>query len=376
MDTPLTHARRVVVKTGSALVAQDGAPREAWLGGLAADMAALRREGREVVLVSSGAIALGRNALGAAGRGRLRLEEKQAAAAFGQPVLMRVLDSAFAPHGIRAAQSLLTLSDTENRRRWLNARATLETILTAGGLPVINENDTVATDEIRYGDNDRLAARVAQMISADCLILLSDVDGLYTADPRRDPSAKHIPELSELTAAHEAMAGGANEDAGVGSGGMATKLAAARIAYAAGCATAITAGDRPKPLLALAEGARATWIHPPLSPARARETWLAGHLKPEGALVVDDGAVRALRDGASLLPVGVAAVEGHFERGAAVEVRDTNGRAIAKGVTAYGSADIARIAGRRTEDVEALLGWRGRPAVIHRDDLVLMGAPT
>ncbi len=375
METPLTTARRIVVKTGSALIAENGSPREGWLAGLAQDMASLRQSGKEVILVSSGAIALGRGALGHAGEGRLRLEEKQAAAAFGQPILMRVLDGALSPYAIRPAQSLLTLSDTENRRRWLNARATLETILNAGGLPVINENDTVATDEIRYGDNDRLAARVAQMISADCLVLLSDVDGLYTADPRHDPSAEHIPEMTALTPAHDAMAGGANVETGLGSGGMVTKLAAARIAYAAGCATAITIGDRKRPLGALAEGARATWIRPPLSPAKARATWLAGHLRPEGTLVIDEGAAHALGAGASLLPVGVKSVDGRFERGAAVEVRDTVGRAVAKGITAYGSQDIAMIAGRQSEDIETLLGWRGRPAIIHRDDLVLIGDP-
>ncbi|NBC21183.1 MAG: glutamate 5-kinase [Alphaproteobacteria bacterium] len=373
MNTPLVSARRIVVKTGSALIAEAGSARHDWLERLARDIAELRESGREVVLVTSGAIALGRGALGASSAGRLRLEEKQAAAAFGQPYLMGALETVFAPHGIRVAQSLLTLSDTENRRRWLNARATLETLLAAGGLPVINENDTVATDEIRYGDNDRLAARAAQMLSADCLILLSDVDGLYTADPRLDPSACHIRELSQLGEEHIAMAGGANAESGLGSGGMATKLAAARIAYAAGCATAITAGNRQAPLRALADGARATWILPPLSPARARETWLAGHLSPEGTLVIDDGAVNALAGGASLLPVGVCDVAGRFERGAAVEVTDRTGRPVAKGVTAYGSADIARIAGRRSEEVETLLGWRGRPAIIHRDDLVFTG---
>ncbi len=381
MDTPLATSRRIVVKTGSALVAENGAPRTHWLGRLASDIAALRADGREILLVSSGAIALGRDALGrnppgTAGARRLRLEEKQAAAAFGQPLLMGVLGAAFAAYGIRVAQALLTLSDTEDRRRWLNARATLETLLEAGGLPVINENDTVATDEIRYGDNDRLAARVAQMVSADCLILLSDVDGLYTADPRQHPGARHVPELTELTEAHLAMAGGANMTAGVGSGGMATKLAAAQIAYGAGCATAITIGNREQPLLSLTGGARATWIRPPVNPARARKTWLAGHLRPEGALVIDDGAVAALADGASLLPVGVRRVEGRFARGAAVEVRDLAGQRIAKGVTAYGSGDIVRIAGQQSDEIEALLGWRGRPAIIHRDDLVLVRAPS
>ena len=369
MTDPLQRARRIVVKTGSALIADGADARTAWLADLASDMAALRADGRELILVSSGAVALGRPALG--GSVPKRLEEKQAAAAFGQPRLMRELDRVFAPHGIQVAQALLTLADTENRRRWLNARATLETLLSAGGLPIINENDTVATDEIRYGDNDRLAARVAQMVSADALILLSDIDGLYTADPRRDPEARHLPWLSQILPEHDAMAGGANAEAGFGSGGMATKLAAARIAHAAGCATAITLGNRPKPLSALMEGARATWIVPDVTPETARRTWLAGHLKPEGVLYVDAGAVRALSAGASLLPVGVRSVEGRFERGAAVEVRGPKGDAVAKGVVAYGAEDIALIAGQQSEAVVERLGWRGRPAVIHRDDLVL-----
>lgn len=365
----LACARRIVIKTGSALIARRGAPRAEWIAALAGDIAALRADGKQVLLVSSGAIALGAAAL--PGGKAKRLEEKQAAAAFGQPRLMAALGEAFRPHDIALAQSLLTLDDTEHRRRWLNARATLETLLTAGGLPVINENDTVATDEIRYGDNDRLAARVAQMVSADLLILLSDVDGLYTADPQTDPAARHIAELSEITAAHESMAGGANRAAGVGSGGMATKLAAAKIAHAAGCATVITEGRADAPLSALAEGARATWIIPSLTPDRARAAWLASHLKPEGALSIDAGAARALAGGASLLPVGVTGVTGRFERGAAVDITGPDGTRIGRGVTAYSAADIARIAGRQSEEVADLLGFRGRPAVVHRNDMVL-----
>jgi glutamate 5-kinase len=369
MTSPLDQARSIVVKTGSALIAEAGKPRTEWLAGLADDIAALRRAGRSVILVTSGAIALGRDDLGA--QRPKRLEEKQAAAAFGQPRLMRALEAAFMPHDITVAQALLTLADTESRRRWLNARATLQTILAAGGLAVINENDTVATDEIRYGDNDRLAARVAQMMSADVLLLLSDVDGLYTADPRRDPDARHIPALDAVRAEHEALAGGINRAADLGSGGMATKLAAARIAHGAGCATAITRGDRLRPIEALAAGARATWILPELTPERARRAWLAGHLKPEGILHIDTGAAEALARRASLLPVGVRAVEGQFERGAAVAIHGPDNAVLAKGVTAYSARDIARIAGQRSEAAEALLGWRGRPAVVHRDDLVL-----
>ncbi|WP_084398376.1 glutamate 5-kinase [Henriciella aquimarina] len=369
MAKPFETARRIVIKTGSALIAEKGEPRREWLTGLAADIADLRAAGREVVWVSSGAVALGRSHLGK--RASKRLEEKQAAAALGQPLLMSAIADALRPHGLHAAQSLLTLEDTERRRRWLNARATLDTLLAAGVVPIINENDTVATEEIRYGDNDRLAARVAQMLSADVLVLLSDVDGLYTADPRKDPAAEHIAELHELTEAHDAMAGTANAETGVGSGGMATKLAAARIAWGAGCATAITLGDREHPLGALRGGERATWIIPSISPATARQTWLKGHLTPEGAILVDAGAVRALKKGSSLLAVGVTGVEGRFEKGAAVAIKGPGGEVVAKGVTAYDAANVQRIAGAHTNDIEKHLGYRGRPAVIHRDDLVL-----
>lgn len=364
----LSRAQRIVVKTGSALIAEAGAPRAAWLAALAADIADLRKRGKEVILVSSGAVALGRSALGSPYQARL--EQKHAAAAIGQPRLMAALGDALAPHGIAAGQALLTPGDTENRRRWLNARATLETLLEAGVIPVINENDTVATEEIRYGDNDRLAARVAQMMGADVLILLSDIDGLYTADPRSNPAATHIPFLEALTPEHDAMATGANAAAGVGSGGMATKLAAARIAHAAGCSTLITLGNRAHPLGAIEAGERATLIASRISPAKARAAWLEGHLKPEGELLVDEGAAAALEKGASLLAVGVRSVTGQFERGAAVAVRAPDSRVIAKGVTAYSTEDIRRIAGRRTEEAEAILGYRGRPAIIHRDDMV------
>lgn len=369
MGSPLDRARRIVIKTGSALIAAKGAPRREWIGGLAADIAALRAAGKEVVWVSSGAVALGRPHLGKGSQ--KKLEEKQAAAALGQPLLMSAIADALAPHGIKAAQALLTLEDTERRRRWLNARATLDTLLAAGAVPIINENDTVATEEIRYGDNDRLAARVAQMLSADVLVLLSDIDGLYTADPRKDPEATHIAEVLELTEAHDAMAGSANADSGVGSGGMATKIAAAKIAFGAGCATAITLGDRPHPLEALRSGERATWITPSVSPDTARKAWLKGHLTPEGAVLVDTGAMGALLKGSSLLAVGVTGVEGRFEKGAAVAIKGPDGDVIAKGVTAYDAADVQRLAGAHSDDIEARLGYRGRPAIIHRDDLVL-----
>lgn len=362
-------ATRLVVKIGSALIAPAGQARQAWLNSLAEDLAARRAAGQEIVLVSSGAIALGRQHLGTE-RPR-KLEEKQAAAALGQPLLMQAMAQAFAPQNIPVAQALLTLEDTENRRRWLNARATLETLLKAGTLPIINENDSVATDEIRFGDNDRLAARVAQMVGADLLILLSDVDGLYTADPRKDPSASHIAELSQLTSEHDDMAGDINQSAGLGSGGMVTKLAAARIAQAAGCTTVITLGAPENPIRAMLSGGRATWIKSELTPDKAREIWLKGHLTPEGAVYIDAGAQAALGQGASLLPVGVTRVEGQFMRGAAVAIKTQDGQTIAKGVTAYGSEDAARIAGLQSDQIEQELGYRGRPALVHRNDLVL-----
>ena len=372
MSHPFASARRIVVKTGSALIAEGrtGRARVGWIGNLMADIAAIKASGKDVILVSSGAIALGRPMLYPEGR-KLGLDEKQAAAAVGQPELMRVLSEGARAHGLRVGQTLLTLDDTERRRRWLNARATLSALLVAGVLPVINENDTVATDEIRYGDNDRLAARVAQMASADVLVLLSDVDGLYTADPRSDPSARHIPVVEVLTPEVMALAGGANAAAGVGSGGMATKLAAARIARSAGCTTLITFGDRPRPLDSLMQGARYTIIKADGDPAGARRQWLEGHLTPEGHVMVDSGAMAALRGGGSLLPVGVASVSGVFERGAAIALLGPDGTPFAKGITAYSSAEIARIRGARSGEVEARLGYAGRPAIIHRDDLAL-----
>ncbi|MEM7639887.1 MAG: glutamate 5-kinase [Pseudomonadota bacterium] len=362
-------ASRVVVKIGSALIAEQGQARQDWLISLATDIADLRAAGQDVVLVSSGAIALGRNQLGP--DRPVKLEEKQAAAALGQPLLMTAMTTAFAPRGITVAQALLTLDDTENRRRWLNARATLDTLLNTGAVPIINENDSVATDEIRYGDNDRLAARVAQMVGADVLILLSDVDGLYTADPRKDPAATHITELTELTDAHEAMAGDINQNADLGSGGMVTKLAAARIAQSAGCSTVITLGTHDRPISKLLNGGRATWILSKLTPDKAREIWLKGHLTPEGAVIIDNGARSALLDGASLLPVGVTRIEGQFLRGAAVAIKDQDGKTIAKGITAYSSEDAGRIAGLQSDRIEQELGYRGRPALVHRNDLVL-----
>ena len=369
----IAAARRIVIKVGSALlVGETGAADRDWLATLAADAAHLRAEGKEVLIVSSGAIALGRRRLGLTSAKPLDLEEKQAAAAAGQSLLMRAWEEAFEPHGLAVAQVLLTRDDTEVRRRWLNARATVETLLRLGAIPVVNENDTVATEEIRYGDNDRLAARVAQMIGADLLVLLSDVDGLYTADPRRDPSAAHIPVVAALTPEIEAMAGGANASGGVGTGGMATKLAAARIAHGAGCATLITLGRRDDvgPLQAIAKGARATLFTPHATPAAAYKQWIAGSLSPQGALVVDAGAAAALKNGKSLLPAGVRTVEGGFERGDAVLIKSADGRSIAKGLAAYGATEAGLILGLKSDAIEAVLGYRGRPALVHRDDLV------
>lgn len=367
--TVLGDCQRIVVKTGSALVAKGDKARTEWLSRLAGDIAALRARGAEIILVSSGAVALGRRVLS---DGPLtRLEQKQAAAAIGQPRLVSALQGAFDFHDMTVAQALLTLSDTETRRSWLNARATLEALLECGALPVINENDTVATDEIRYGDNDRLAARVAQMMSADTLILLTDVDGLYTADPATSPDASHVPQIDALTDEHLKMAGGIG-GAGVGSGGMKTKLAAARIAYEAGCRTIITRGNRAAPLLALDDGALATIIQPPFTPATAREIWLKSHLDPKGGIIVDEGAASALANGASLLPVGATGVEGQFERGSAVAIRTAGGVVLANGVTAYSSQDVQAILGLRSDEIEQALGYRGRPALVHRDDMVLV----
>ncbi len=367
----LAGAKRVVVKIGSALLVEEktAAPRAAWLAGVAADVAALRARGTEVILVSSGAIALARRALGLTRR-KLRLEEKQAAAAVGQIRLAGAWAAALEAVGLPAAQLLLTLEDSEDRRRYLNARATLGTLLELGCIPVINENDTVATAEIRFGDNDRLAARVAEMTGADALILLSDIDGLYTADPRKDPAAAHLPVVERIT--DEIMAMGGDPPPGYSSGGMRTKLIAARIATGAGCAMAIALGPRDNPLRAIEDGARCTWFLPAPEGRTARKRWIAGSLAPLGSLVVDAGAARALARGSSLLPAGVRAVEGSFHRGDPVSVRDETGREVARGLAAYDMEDARRIAGHRSEALEDILGWRGRDEIVHRDDLVLM----
>jgi len=368
--TPLSRARRIVVKVGSALLvdAATGRLNRAWLETLVADIVRLRRQGKEVVLVSSGAIALGRRHLGLP-RGPLRLEESQAAAAVGQIRLAHAYKELLEAEGVPVAQVLLTLEDSEQRRRYLNARATLTTLLACGAVPVINENDTVATAEIRYGDNDRLAARVAQMVSADCVLLLSDIDGLYTADPNKDPAARFIPLVREITPDIEAMAGDSASE--VGRGGMATKVVAARIAVAAGCHFCIAAGAPRHPVRRIEQGGRCTWFRPAATPVAARKQWIAGTLRPTGELRIDDGALRALRSGKSLLPAGVTATSGRFERGDTVSVCTADGREVARGIVAYGDADAARIIGRRSADIAALLGYAGRDELVHRDDLVL-----
>ncbi len=368
----LGGARRIVVKIGSVLLVDEatGAIRRDWLDALADDVAACRARGQEVLIVTSGAIAVGRRHLGLTGRA-LRLEEKQAAAATGQIRLAHAYEAALARHGISVAQVLLTIGDTEERRRYLNARSTLAALLRLGAVPVINENDTVATEEIRYGDNDRLAARVAQMVSADTLVLLSDIDGLYTADPRRDSSATLVHEVPEITAEIEAMATAAPP--GYSSGGMVTKLAAARIAVAAGCRMVVAAGHVHHPLAALDAGARATWFLAQASPRAARKRWIAGVLRPVGTITVDDGAANALAQGKSLLPAGVVAVAGAFQRGDPVVVKTRSGRDLAHGLVAYSAEDAHRILGHKSGEIEAILGYRGRDEMIHRDDLVLTG---
>ncbi len=369
----LAKAKRVVVKVGSALLMnEDGAPDEAWLADFAADIARMRARGQQVVLVSSGAVSLGRRRLGLANRA-VTLPEKQAAAAAGQSALMRAWEVALEPHGIPCAQVLLTRDDTEVRRRWLNARATVATLLDLGVIPVVNENDTVVTEEIRFGDNDRLSARVAQLVGAEVLVLLSDVDGLYSADPRHDPAARHVARIARLTPEIEAMAGEANSAAGVGVGGMATKLAAARIASASGCATVIALGTRPKPLAAVEAGERATVVEPSTTPAAAYKAWIAGSLVPVGALVVDDGAAAAVLRGKSLLAAGVRAVEGGFGKGDAVVIKACDGREIARGLVRYEAAHAEKICGLKSGAIESVLGYTSGP-MVHADDLAVAAA--
>ncbi len=368
----IDHYQRVVIKIGSSLLVDSstGQLRVAWLKALAGDIAALCQRNTDVVIVSSGAVALGRSALNAGNR-KLRLDESQAAAALGQVVLANGYRNALAEHKLNVAQVLLTLGDTEHRRRYLNARRTFMSLLEARAVVVVNENDTVATEELRYGDNDRLAARVAQMIDAQLLILLSDVDGLYTANPTDNPGAEHVPEVARITADIARMAGGAGTQ--VGTGGMRTKIMAARIAVAAGCAVIVADGREPAPVTAIRNGARHTWFAPGGTPLAARKRWIGGSLEPRGTLHVDDGAAAALAAGRSLLCVGVRGVSGQFDRGDAVRV-ECDGHTVGVGLCAYDHDDAGRLAGASGDAIEQRLGYAARPEMIHRDDLVVGAA--
>ncbi len=364
------NAKRIVVKIGSALLADraTGKLKADWLNSLMDDVAELAKAGKDVVLVSSGAIALGRHALGLP-KGALELEQSQAAAAVGQISLAHAYQEMGQARGLTVAQVLLTLGDTEQRRRYLNARHTIQELLRLRAVPVVNENDTVATTEIRYGDNDRLSARVASMVSADCLVLLSDIDGLYTAPPASNASATHIPLVRAITPEIEAMAGDAGTE--LSKGGMKTKVEAGRIALAAGTNMVITTGKVLNPLRAIANGAKCTWFLAPSDPVTAKKRWIAGQLEPRGSVTIDAGAEKALSGGKSLLPAGVKAVTGAFERGDAVIIRSLDGRELGRGLVAYGRADADRIIGKRSAQIAEILGYEGRDELIHRDDMAV-----
>ncbi|CAH2401279.1 glutamate 5-kinase [Mesorhizobium escarrei] len=369
MAAQLKKYRRITVKIGSALLVDRTAGlKRDWLASLADDISVLAENGAEILVVSSGAIALGRTILGL-GKRALKLEESQAAAAVGQIALAGAWSDALGKGGLKSGQILLTLGDTEERRRYLNARATISTLLKMKAVPVINENDTVATSEIRYGDNDRLAARVATMMGADLLVLLSDIDGLYTAPPARDQHARFIAVVDRITPDIEAMAGAAASE--FSRGGMRTKLDAGKIATAAGTAMIITSGTRLSPLMAIERGERATFFRPSANPVKGYKTWIAGQLEPAGRLTVDAGAIGALLSGKSLLPAGVKLVSGNFSRGDTVAILSPEGREIARGLVAYDAADAVRIAGLKTAEIETVLGYEARSAMIHRDDLVV-----
>ena len=365
-----TSARRIVVKIGSALLVDraTGRLRSTWLNSLADDVAALADAGKEIVLVSSGAIALGRHVLGL-GNGALELEQSQAAAAVGQISLSAAYREVFAARGHSVAQVLLTLGDTEERRRYLNARRTIDTLLAHKSIPVVNENDTVATTEIRYGDNDRLSARVASMITADCLVLLSDIDGLYTAPPGSRPDATRIDEVRAITPEIEAMAGDAGSE--LSRGGMKTKVEAGRIALGSGIHMVIASGKNLHPLRQLVEGAPCTWFVAASDPVTARKRWIAGQLEPAGTVHVDAGAEKALLSGKSLLPAGVSKVEGQFQRGDAVVIKSATGMELGRGLTAYGVTEARQIVGKKSGEIEKILGHAGRAELIHRDDMAL-----
>jgi glutamate 5-kinase len=366
---PLEKYRRIVIKIGSALlVDRKTGLKKQWLNAMCADIAALRTKGIDVLVVSSGAIALGRSVLDLA-PGVLKLEESQAAAAVGQIALARAWSESLSTGEIVAGQILLTLGDTEERRRYLNARATINQLLKMGAVPIINENDTVATTEIRYGDNDRLAARVATMTGADLLVLLSDIDGLYTAPPHLDPNARFLETIAEITPEIEAMAGGAASE--LSRGGMRTKIDAGKIATGAGCAMIIASGKPDHPLSAIGTGARSSWFAPSRSPVTARKTWIAGQLLPAGNLTIDAGAETALRSGKSLLPAGVRQITGSFSRGDTIAIIGAEGREIARGLAGYDADEARQIAGKKSAEIAVILGYAGRAAMVHRDDMVM-----
>jgi glutamate 5-kinase len=369
----LKDFRRIVVKVGSSLLVDVAAGRvkQKWLASLAADIAGLHAEGRDILVVSSGAIALGRSVLKLAA-GPLKLEDSQAAAAVGQITLARTWAEVLAAHQIGAGQVLVTLGDTEERRRYLNARSTIAKLLEWRAIPVINENDTVATGEIRYGDNDRLAARVATMASADLLVLLSDIDGLYDAPPAEHPQARRLTLVSRITPEIEAMAGAAGSE--LSRGGMRTKIEAGKIATTAGTHMVIASGHVANPLAAISAGGPCTWFLTPANPVTARKKWIAGSLEPKGTLMIDAGAVAALRRGKSLLPAGVIRVDGTFSRGDAVVIRGPDSAEIGRGLSAYDAEDAGKIMGKSSGDILLILGFEGRAEMIHRDDLVL-GSP-
>lgn len=363
-------AKRIVVKIGSALLVDraSGRLKQGWLDALVDDVAVLAKAGKDVVLVSSGAIALGRHTL-ALPKGPLELEQSQAAAAVGQISLAHAYQERFAARGLVAAQILLTLGDTEERRRYLNARHTLQTLLALKAIPVVNENDTVATTEIRYGDNDRLSARVASMVSADCLVLLSDIDGLYTAPPGTSAEARRLDVVAEITPEIEAMAGDAGTE--LSKGGMKTKIEAGRIARGAGCNMVIASGKVDHPLAAIAAGAPCTWFLAPSDPVTAKKRWISGQLEPKGAVYLDAGAEKALLSGKSLLPAGVTRLEGSFDRGDAVLIRAADGRELGRGLVAYTRSEAERIIGKRTQEIAEILGFERTDELIHRDDMAL-----
>ncbi|MEE9272973.1 MAG: glutamate 5-kinase [Robiginitomaculum sp.] len=373
IDTTISKYKRVTIKIGSVLLidAKTGTVNQEWLTGLVQDVAQYTKQGMQIIIVSSGAIALGRERLSLQ-KQPLTMAQKQACAAVGQALLIQAYESTFRTKGIIAAQALLTINDTENRSRWINAKNTLEALLTLGTIPIINENDTIATDEIRYGDNDRLAARVAQMLSSDCLVLLSDIDGLYNKDPRTHADAKHIPYISKITQDIMDMGGSANYQRGTGTGGMKTKLMAAKIATSAGCSVVITKGDRTNPIAALDDSkTRSSWFETHTSPILARKQWIANSLRISGSVWIDQGAEKALQDGGSLLAAGVTKVSGNFSIGEPIAIKNHEGKALGKGLISYSLQDTMRIRGKHSGKIKEILGFSNGSALIHRDNMAL-----